>query len=212
MILSFLPTFGENNPSVKGLYITLVGEFEKTLDRLGGKYAQYENSKKRRRKFTLHSFRRHVKSTISDLGYGDFSEYIIGHSFSTYYRRPDKDKYELFQKIEPYLTYLDFASLERKGADISTRIEQVEQDNQKLRSYLEKMEHAFSNLDTNRTDIEMVLRALAEKEFKVEGGSFETEMKKFYETPKGRQITKEIEAEKQKRIENYKKAAEEALR
>ena len=30
---------------------------------------------KERRRITLHSFRRYVKSTISDLGFGDFSKY-----------------------------------------------------------------------------------------------------------------------------------------
>ena len=34
----------------------------------------------KRRKITLHSFRRWVKSTISDLGYADYSEYFIGHA------------------------------------------------------------------------------------------------------------------------------------
>ena len=51
------------------------------------------------------------------------SEYFIGHSGSTYYRKTEKEKAELFNKIEPYLTYLDFASLERKGADIQTKMD-----------------------------------------------------------------------------------------
>jgi integrase len=77
---------------------------------LKGKYALYETIKRKRGKITFHSFRRYVKSTISDLGYSDFSEFILGHSGSTYYRRSDKDKAELSKKIEPYLTYLDYAS------------------------------------------------------------------------------------------------------
>lgn len=47
--------------------------FEKTLDRLGGKYAEYEDDNGKRRKITLHSFRRFVKGTISDLGLADYS-------------------------------------------------------------------------------------------------------------------------------------------
>jgi hypothetical protein len=39
----------------------------------------------RRRQITLHSFRMFVKTTISDLGYADYSEYFIGHSGSTYW-------------------------------------------------------------------------------------------------------------------------------
>jgi hypothetical protein len=44
-----------------------------------------DGSNQRRRKVTLHSFRRFVKTTISDLGYDDYSEWLIGHSGSTYW-------------------------------------------------------------------------------------------------------------------------------
>ena len=46
-----------------------------------------EDNKERQRQITFHSFRRFVKSTISDLGYSDYSEWFIGHSGSTYYRK-----------------------------------------------------------------------------------------------------------------------------
>ena len=38
-------------------------------------------------KITLHSFRRDVKITIADLGYSDYSDWFIGHSGSTYWRK-----------------------------------------------------------------------------------------------------------------------------
>ena len=144
-------TIHSRNPTIDSLYINLLTAFEHTLDRLGGKYGQYETIKKRRRKITLHSFRRRVKSTISDLGHGDYSEYFIGHSGSTYYRKTEKEKAELFNKIEPYLTYLDFASLERKGADIQTKMDTFEKENKLLREEqkikedrLAKVEQQFS--------------------------------------------------------------------
>ena len=56
---------------------------------------------------TLHSFRRFVKTTISDLGYADFSEWFIGHSGSTYWTKKDSEKAEIFRRIEPYLTFLN---------------------------------------------------------------------------------------------------------
>jgi integrase len=131
------------NILIKDVYSTLATTFDKTLDRMGGLYAEFEdgpnNTKYRRRKITFHSFRRFVKSTISDLGYSDFSEWYIGHSGSTYYRRSDKDKFELFQKIEPYLTFLDQSALERKGADMSNRLEIMEQENRELRANINKI-------------------------------------------------------------------------
>ena len=53
----------------------------------------------RRRRITLHSMRRWIKSTISDLGYGDFSEFMIGHSSSTYYRRTVDEKATYFERL-----------------------------------------------------------------------------------------------------------------
>ncbi|MGZ5490271.1 MAG: hypothetical protein ACXW2E_08120 [Nitrososphaeraceae archaeon] len=49
-----------------------------------------DESNENRRKITLHSFRRFVKTTISDLGYADYSEWFIGHAGSTYWRKKDK--------------------------------------------------------------------------------------------------------------------------
>ncbi|MFL6327558.1 MAG: hypothetical protein ACJ71I_08800, partial [Nitrososphaeraceae archaeon] len=46
-----------------------------------------EDGSLRRRRITFHSFRRFVKTTISDLGYSDFSEWFIGHSGSTYWSK-----------------------------------------------------------------------------------------------------------------------------
>lgn len=132
--LFLFSTIHSRNPTIDSLYINLLTAFEHTLDRMGGKYATYETSQKRRRKITLHSFRRWVKGTISDLGFSDYSEYFIGHIGSTYYRKTEKEKAELFRRVEPYLTYLDFASLERKGSDIQTKMEAFERENKLLRN------------------------------------------------------------------------------
>jgi hypothetical protein len=42
-----------------------------------------------RREITLHSLRRYVKTTISDLGFQNFSEYFIGHSGFTYWTKKE---------------------------------------------------------------------------------------------------------------------------
>jgi hypothetical protein len=118
------------------LYVTLLILFEKTMDQLK---VGYEDISKRRRKITLHSMRRFVKSTISDLGFSDYSEWYIGHEGSTYYMRSEKEKLELFRKIELYLTFLDQSTLERKGADMSNRLEIMEQENRELRANINKI-------------------------------------------------------------------------
>jgi integrase len=125
------------------LYQDLVKSFAKTLDRMG-KGAREDGD--RRRQITLHSFRRFVKTTISDLGYADYSEYFIGHSGSTYWRKKDSEKAEIFRKIEPYLTFLNVHQQERQGADIQTKVEELEELNQSLRQRDKVKDDAIAQL------------------------------------------------------------------
>jgi hypothetical protein len=130
-----------------------------------------------------------VKSTISDLGYGDFSEWFIGHNISTYYRRPEKERQELFRKCEPYLTYLDVASLERKGADISTKIDALEQENKNLREQMQRAEeHESIDIHVIKTQVQQLQQILERQ-----GLSSKEENKKFFKSPEGRKIVKEAE-------------------
>jgi integrase len=125
-------------------YYYMVDLFAKTLDRIG--MGSREESNERRRKITLHSMRRFVKTTISDLGYSDYSEWFIGHSGSTYWRKKDNEKAEIFKKIEPYLTFLNVPQLERQGADFQTKIEELQLINQSLRENDKVKEDALAHL------------------------------------------------------------------
>jgi integrase len=131
------------NPNI--LYFDLVESFGKTLDRIG-KGLREESSNNRRRQITLHSFRRFVKTTISDLGYSDYSEWFIGHAGSTYWTRKDSEKSEIFHKVEPYLTFLNIPELERQGADIQTKVEELEELNQALRNRDKMKDDAIAQL------------------------------------------------------------------
>jgi integrase len=91
------------------------------------------------RKVTLKTFRDFVKSTISDLGYSDFSEWMIGHAGSTYYQKSEKERMGVFRKLEPYLTYLDVASLEAKGADVEAKTQQVIAENLSLKQQVDEL-------------------------------------------------------------------------
>jgi integrase len=132
------------NPDPNHLYANLRGVFAKTLDRMG-KGAREEGNEKRR-EITLHSFRRFVKTTISDLGYQDFSEYFIGHSGSSYWTKKESDKAEIFRKVEPYLTFLDYEELERKGADIASQLEEKDRMIQNMMRKQEQFEQLIQSL------------------------------------------------------------------
>jgi integrase len=135
----------KKRPNPDYLYDDLSKSFGKTLDRMN-RGDREEGSNERRRQITLHSFRRFVKTTISDLGYSDFSEWFIGHSGSTYWTKKDSEKAEIFRKVEPYLTFLNIPELERQGADIQTKVEELEELNQSLRNRDKMKDDAIAQL------------------------------------------------------------------
>ena len=146
------------------IYYDLAKSFGKTLDRMG-KGSREEGNNGRRRKITLHSFRRFVKTTISDLGYSDYSEYFIGHSGSTYWQKKENEKAELFEKIEPYLTFLNIHELERHGADIQSKIEELEVLNQSLRQHDKMKDDALAHLSDQLVAITARLQELERKQY-----------------------------------------------
>ena len=87
-----------------------------------------------------------VSFPISEKGYSDYSEWFIGHSGSTYWRKKDNEKAEIFQKIEPYLTFLNIQQLNRQGADLETKIEELQDINQTLREKDKMKEDVIANL------------------------------------------------------------------
>ena len=153
-----------SDPKPEVLYKNLVETFEKTLDRIG--MGKREDGNEIRREITLHSFRRFVKTTISDLGYADYSEWFIGHAGSTYWRKKDNEKAEIFQKIEPYLTFLNIQQLKRQGADLETKIEELQDVNQALREKDKMKEDVIANLSDKLMMLSERLDAVEKKQVK----------------------------------------------
>ena len=156
----------KRKPNPHGIYDDIAKSFAKTLDRMG-KGAR-EDGNELRRQITLHSFRRFVKTTISDLGYADYSEYFIGHSGSTYWRKKDSEKAEIFRKIEPYLTFLNIHQLERQGADIQTKVEELEELNQSLRLRDKVKDDAIAQLSDQLVSLSARLQEIERTQQKYE--------------------------------------------
>ena len=55
-------------------------------------------------------------------------------------------KQRYFKKIEPYLTFLNVPQLERQGADLQTKIEELQDINQVLREKDKMKEDVIANL------------------------------------------------------------------
>jgi integrase len=149
--------------SIKSLYYDMRRAFGQTLDRMG-KGQREESPGVKRRKITLHSCRRLVKSTISDLGLSDFGEWLIGHQGSTYYRRSDKERAEIFKKIEPYLTFTDITSLNRRYGDTQSRIEELEEINQSLRQKDKIKDDAIGQLSDQLMALTVRLQEVEKKQ------------------------------------------------
>jgi hypothetical protein len=150
-------------PALVNLHRDLCNSFGKTLDCMN-RGSREDGSNDRRREITLHSFRRFAKTTISDLGYSDYSEWFIGHSGSTYWRKKESEKAKLFRKIEPYLTFLNIHQLERQGADIQSKVQDLEDLNSSLRERDEVKDNAIAHLSDQLLVISTRLQELELKQ------------------------------------------------
>jgi hypothetical protein len=142
---------------VGNLYTTMVIEFNKVIKQLD---IGYEDNNKKRHIFTLHSCRRYVRTLLSDLGYQDFGEWILGHQLSTYWGKSDKEKYALFKKLEPYLILLDQSTLQRQGSDLQTKLETMERENQTLRQKDSMNSDAIAGLSDKMQELMAKVREL----------------------------------------------------
>ena len=58
----------------------------------------------------------------------------------------ESEKADLFRKVEPYLTFLNIPQLERQGADIQTKVEELEELNLSLMERDKIKDDAISQL------------------------------------------------------------------
>jgi integrase len=146
---------------VDGLYDKLRQEFIKILSVVG-----FDQRKEgmQRRKITLHSFRRFVKTVISDQVNQDYSEWFLGHSKSPYYTKKELARREIYStKCMKYLTFLDYTTLEATGKNIETRLQEKDSEmqamktkyEQDMKAMREEMENRFQQILT-RIDITKV--------------------------------------------------------
>ncbi|MGC1932999.1 MAG: site-specific integrase [Candidatus Nitrosopolaris sp.] len=118
--------FRKKNPNT--LYISILIEFQKLLE-IVGLNERKEGGKQRRRKITLHSFRRFTKSVISDQVNQDYSEWFLGHNKSPYYTKKEPERREIYAtKCMKYLTFLDYTTLEARGKSIEANLQEKDRE------------------------------------------------------------------------------------
>jgi integrase len=123
----------ESKPEI--LYVKLGAEFTKVLKAAG---LDERKEGMRRRKITLHSLRRFVKTVISDEVGGDYSEWFLGHNGSVYYTKKELERREIYlTKCMKYLTFLDYIALEARGKSIEAKMSEKDRE---MRAMKEKYE------------------------------------------------------------------------
>jgi hypothetical protein len=58
----------------------------------------------------------------------DFSEFFLGHSYSTYWSMKEPDRRELYLKAMPYLTFLEYSVFEAIGKNTEARLTQKDKE------------------------------------------------------------------------------------
>jgi integrase len=117
--------------SMFNLYMSAAKQFRATTDRLG---IEYEDSGKRR-KVTLHTFRRFV-FTQCDRAVGlEYARYHTGRKTHEYNKRIDEEIAEDFATVEPNLTFLDTTAMEEKQKNIEIELKDIRQRLDKYERY-----------------------------------------------------------------------------
>jgi integrase len=126
--LVFSPFIGSNPNSI---YHKIVVEFGKLLE-VVGLDGRKENSL--RRKITLHSLRRFVKSVISDSVNQDYSEWFLGHRKSPYYVKKEYELREIYRsRCMHHLTFLDYATFESNERTAEGKLQEKQREIDQLR-------------------------------------------------------------------------------
>ena len=120
--------FGKRNQSsnINLIYQKLWYEFTKILQVI-----KMDERKEgmNRRKFTFHSFRRNAYTTICDTTDQAYAEYFLGHSKSVYHTKSQASKREIYAvKIQKYLTFLNYTTLESSGKNIEAKLEEKDRE------------------------------------------------------------------------------------
>ena len=137
------------------VYVKVLTEFEELLSVVG--LDQRKEGKQRRRKITLHSLRRFVKTVISDQTNTDYSEWFLGHNKSPYYTKKEPERREIYAtKCMKYLTFLDYTTLEVTGKNIESKLSEKEKEIQLLRQRDSVNTDAIANLS------DQVMKLMAE--------------------------------------------------
>lgn len=107
-----------------------------------------------RREISFHSMRTFVKSVIATQTNSDFSEQYLGHSYSTYWNIKESERRELYLKCLPYLTFLDYPTVENIGRSYENKLREKEEEILHLHNDFYQMELAMNSMQERIDSLE----------------------------------------------------------
>ena len=143
----------------RSIYVKLLLQFHAVLDAVD--FGQRKDNISHRRKITLHSFRRFVKTTIADtLAGSDYSEWFLGHTKSSYYVSKPAVRAEIYaNKCMKYLTFLEYSTLEASGKSLEARIEEIAKEKQIMsQKHEEEIRELREQTDQKLNEILMMIQ------------------------------------------------------
>ena len=136
--------FGSKETEPQHIYQRLRLEFNKVLTAIN---KDKRKTRGQRRKITMNSFRRFVKTTVADQVNSDFNEWLIGHLESSYYTKKPEEKWQLYEdKCMKYLTFLDYTVLEAKGKSTDAKLAEKDKEMEELKSKMAQMNEMITDM------------------------------------------------------------------
>lgn len=157
---------GTRKVTPRCIYQKLLQHFHDVLYEVGLDHRK--DGMHRRRMISLHSFRRFVKTTISDsFGAGsDYSEWFLGHNKSSYYVSKPEVRAEIYSsKCDKYLTFLDYSTLQADGKTIEAKVNEIKKEKEIMsQKHEQEMEVMQEQITAMGSQLQLVISTITKSD------------------------------------------------
>jgi len=159
--LTFQGQINNSHVAPESIYLKLIMEFQRLLEVAG--FSERKEGMKRR-KITLHSLRRFVKTTLSDCASKEYSEWFLGHAKSSYYiSKPQIRAATYAERCMKYLTFLDYSTLEVAEKRVEAQLAQKDQQIELMRDQLSLLQERSKQRENEFAELKSAVAFLSDK-------------------------------------------------
>jgi integrase len=149
------------NVTPQSIYLKLLMQFQQLLEVAG--FSDRKEGMKRR-KITLHSFRRFAKTTISDCSGKEYSEWFLGHAKSSYYvNKPEVRAATYAEKCMKYLTFLDYSTLEVAEKRVEAQLAQKDKEIEVMKEQFDLLRERQKQRENDYAELRSAVESLKDK-------------------------------------------------